>query len=58
MAYLVEDDLKSGRLIAPLGFVEGQRQLVLWSLPQTNTRTDVQVFIDWLREELKRTKFV
>ncbi len=58
LAYLVEDDLKSGRLIAPLGFVEGQRQLVLWSLPQTNTRTDVQVFIDWLREELKRTKFV
>lgn len=57
LGYLVEDDLQSGRLIAPLGFVEGQRQLVLWSLPQTVARPDVQVFIDWFRDELGKTNF-
>jgi len=50
--YLVEEDLKSGRLVAPLGFVQGHRQVVLWTLPQTNIRPEVQVFIDWFRGEM------
>lgn len=55
LRHLVEEDLRSGRLVAPLGFVEGQRQLVLWSLPQASARPDIQTFIDWFREEMVKT---
>jgi LysR family transcriptional regulator, glycine cleavage system transcriptional activator len=53
--YLVEEDLRSGRLVAPLGFVQGRHQVVLWTLPQTDARAGIQVFIDWFREEMLQT---
>lgn len=55
LRHLVDEDLRSGRLVAPLGFVEGQHRLVLWTLPQTNARADIRVFAEWFREEMAKT---
>lgn len=50
-AYLVEEDLRTGRLIAPWGFIETPARLGLW-LPPGAPGTAVGQLIDWLRAEL------
>ncbi|GAA0564366.1 LysR family transcriptional regulator [Halomonas salifodinae] len=50
-AYLVEEDLRTGRLIAPWGFIETPARLGLW-LPPGAPGTAVGQLIDWLRGEL------
>ncbi|KQW56420.1 LysR substrate-binding domain-containing protein [Variovorax sp. Root411] len=54
--FLVEDDLQSGRLIAPFGFVEGLRQVVLWLAPNVRTRADIRAFADWLEAEFRESR--
>ena len=50
-AYLVEEDLRTGRLIAPWGFIDTPARLGLW-LPPGTPRREVGQLIDWLRAEL------
>lgn len=49
--FLVADDLASGRLVAPFGFLEGRRTVVLWITPQLRTREDIRALSDWLQAE-------
>jgi DNA-binding transcriptional LysR family regulator len=50
-SYLVEEDLRTGRLIAPWGFIETPARLGLW-LPAGPPRRDIERLADWLRHEL------
>lgn len=47
---LVEDDLKAGRLIAPLGFIPSGQSYVALKRTQRSRKADL--FIAWLRAEL------
>ncbi|MGS2742485.1 LysR family transcriptional regulator [Halomonas sp. LS-001] len=49
---LVEDDLKSGRLVAPWGSIETPARLCLW-LPQKTSVRRSEALASWLRKELK-----
>jgi LysR family transcriptional regulator, glycine cleavage system transcriptional activator len=49
---LAINDLKSGRLIAPFGFVTGPRQLFLWIAPHLGSRMDVKALERWLMREM------
>jgi DNA-binding transcriptional LysR family regulator len=53
---LVRDDLTSGTLVAPLGFVRGPNRLVIWSAPLLSRRPDVVKLVDWLHDELRATE--
>jgi DNA-binding transcriptional LysR family regulator len=53
---LVRDDLTSGTLVAPLGFVRGPNRLVIWSAPHLSRRPDVTKLVDWLHDELRATE--
>ncbi|WP_249975826.1 LysR family transcriptional regulator [Vreelandella olivaria] len=48
---LVEDDLKSGRLIAPWGSIETPASLCLWLPKQANVRASSPL-MEWLKREL------
>lgn len=50
---LVHDDLNSGALVAPLGFLAGPNTLSLWVAPHLNRRPDTIKLVDWLAEELR-----
>lgn len=49
---LVEDDVRSGHLVAPFGFVAGPHKLQLWVAHHQRNRPDVQATVRWLRGEL------
>lgn len=49
--YLVADDLAAGRLVAPFGFLQGKRTVVLWISPQLRARDDIRAVTDWLQAE-------
>lgn len=51
--YLVEEDLRTGRLIAPWGFIETSARLSLW-LPGEHPSPRVVQLADWLRREFSR----
>jgi LysR family transcriptional regulator, glycine cleavage system transcriptional activator len=50
---LAINDLKSGRLIAPFGFVPGPRQLFLWIAPHLGSRKEVKALEGWLMREMQ-----
>ncbi|WP_432695504.1 LysR family transcriptional regulator [Marinobacterium sp. YM272] len=50
-AYLVEEDLRTGRLVAPWGFIETPARLGLW-LPPGELSAGVQQLLAWLEAEL------
>lgn len=50
-AYLVEEDLRTGRLIAPWGFIETAAQLSLW-LPGTGQDPRARRLAQWLQSQL------
>jgi DNA-binding transcriptional LysR family regulator len=52
---LVLDDLRSGKLVAPFGFVEGARKLLLWIAPHLDGRSDVEALAKWLAEQMQLT---
>jgi len=52
---LVLDDLQSGRLVAPFGFVPGPHKLTLWIAPHLRFRPETQALAQWLTEELRET---
>ncbi|WP_029511052.1 LysR family transcriptional regulator [Marinobacterium stanieri] len=51
--YLVEEDLRSGRLVAPWGFVETEARLGLW-LPGTEISPRARQLADWLKMALSQ----
>jgi len=51
---LVIDDLRSGKLVAPFGFVPGPYRLVLWIAPHLRARPDTKALVAWLTEELRK----
>lgn len=53
---LVEDDIRSGKLVAPFGFVPTRRKLVLWVAPNVDGRPDVEAMATWLAREMKATE--
>lgn len=53
---LVDDDLRSGKLVAPFGFVPSRRKLVLWVAPNVDGRPDVEAMAAWLAHEMKLTE--
>ncbi|MBD3897312.1 LysR family transcriptional regulator [Halomonas sp. ML-15] len=48
---LVEDDLRTGRLVAPWGCVETPARLCLWLSPSDNPRRSVRL-VEWLRRSI------
>jgi DNA-binding transcriptional LysR family regulator len=50
---LAINDLESGRLVAPFGFVPGPRQLFLWIAPHLGSRKDVKALEGWLTREMQ-----
>jgi DNA-binding transcriptional LysR family regulator len=55
---LVRDELDSGALVAPFGFVPGPRKLVLWVAPHLEARPQTAALVDWLGAELRETEGV
>lgn len=53
---LVLDDLHSGKLVAPLGFVPSRRKLVLWIAPHLDGRGDVEALARWLAAEMRASE--
>jgi DNA-binding transcriptional LysR family regulator len=51
---LVLDDLRSGKLVAPLGFVAGPFKIVLWIAPHLRARTETKALVDWLTKEFRQ----
>ena len=52
---LVEDDLTEGRLVAPFGFVAGNREVTLWTLPGERRRADVACVETWIESQFLRS---
>lgn len=52
-AYLVEEDLRAGRLLAPWGFIETEARLSLW-LPDTGEDPRALQLAHWLQRMLSR----
>ncbi|MBO0986011.1 MULTISPECIES: LysR substrate-binding domain-containing protein [Delftia] len=53
---LVRDDLMSGTLVAPMGFVCGPNRLAIWTAPHLSRRPDVVKLVDWLHDELRASE--
>ena len=53
---LVLDDLESGKLVAPFGFVASRRKLLLWIAPHLDGRSDVEALARWLTVQMKATE--
>ncbi|BAL27245.1 hypothetical protein [Azoarcus sp. KH32C] len=50
---LVGDDLRSGKLVAPFGFVPGPRQLQLWIAPHLGSRPEIRALEKWLISKVR-----
>lgn len=50
---LVQDDLNSGTLVAPFGFVAGPNRLTIWVASHLTERSETKRLIDWLSGELR-----
>lgn len=50
---LVLNDLDSGALVAPLGFVQGPNRLTIWTAQHLHRRPDVVKLVDWLHDEFR-----
>ncbi|MFM0326968.1 LysR substrate-binding domain-containing protein [Caballeronia glebae] len=53
---LVRDELDSGALVAPFGFVPGPRKLVLWIAPHLEARPQTVALSSWINDELQRAE--
>jgi DNA-binding transcriptional LysR family regulator len=52
---LVLDDLRSGRLVAPLDFVAGPFKIVLWIAPHLRARSETRALVDWLTKQFRKS---
>lgn len=51
---LVVDDLRTGKLVAPLGFVPGSFKIVLWIAPHLRARAETKILVEWLTKEFRK----
>ena len=51
--YVVEEELESGQLVAPFGFIDGPHSLNLWIAPHERKRDDVRRLAKWITERMK-----
>jgi DNA-binding transcriptional LysR family regulator len=51
---LVLDDLRSGKLVAPLGFIAGPFKIVLWIAPHLRARSETKALVAWLTQEFRK----
>jgi DNA-binding transcriptional LysR family regulator len=51
---LVQDDLNSGTLVAPFGFVPGPNRLTIWVASHLAERSETKRLVRWLSSELKK----
>jgi LysR family transcriptional regulator, glycine cleavage system transcriptional activator len=51
---LVLDDLRSGKLVAPLGFAAGPFKIVLWVAPHLRARPETKALVEWLTNEFRQ----
>jgi DNA-binding transcriptional LysR family regulator len=51
---LVLDDLRSGKLVAPLGFAAGPFKIVLWVAPHLRARPETKALVEWLTKEFRQ----
>ena len=51
---LVADQIAEGRLVAPLGFVAGPHNLVLWIAPHLRLRPDLRALVGRLKSSMQR----
>ena len=49
---LVESEIASGHLVAPLGFTQGPHHLKLWIADHLRARTDLRLLAAWLHQEM------
>jgi DNA-binding transcriptional LysR family regulator len=54
--YMVEDDLRDGRLLAPYGFAPDDSEYVLLSLTEFTKDPRRLLFLDWLRCEMQKSR--
>jgi len=53
---LVLDDLRSGKLVAPFGFVPGPHKLALWLAPHVISRPEIRALTGWITAEMRETE--
>lgn len=53
---LVQDDLNSGTLVAPFGFVAGPNRLMIWVASHLTGRSETRRLVDWLSSELNSVR--
>jgi DNA-binding transcriptional LysR family regulator len=51
---LVQDDLNSGTLVAPFGFVAGPNRLTIWVASHLTERSETRRLVSWLSDELRK----
>lgn len=51
--YLVEEEINSGQLIAPFGFIESPYTLSLWIAPHERRRDEVRRLAAWIKERME-----
>jgi len=49
---LVEDDIRSGALVAPFGFVPGNRNLEFWTKDDARRKSGVKALREWLKAQV------
>ncbi|RUV84696.1 hypothetical protein EOA51_20995 [Mesorhizobium sp. M1A.F.Ca.IN.020.32.1.1] len=49
---LVEDDIRRGVLVAPFGFVPGNRNLELWTKEDARRKSGVKALRNWLKSQV------
>jgi DNA-binding transcriptional LysR family regulator len=51
--YLVQEELASGMLVAPFGFVDSPHTLDLWIAPHERRRDDVRKLASWIKQRME-----
>jgi DNA-binding transcriptional LysR family regulator len=51
--YLVEEEISSGQLVAPFGFIESPYTLSLWIAPHERRRDEVRRLAAWIKERME-----
>lgn len=54
--YMVEDDVRDGRLVAPYGFIADDSEYVLLSPKEFAKDKRQHIFLEWVRDEMQRSR--
>src|SRR3546814_17648697 len=51
---IVENEIRSGRLVAPYGFIDGKFNIVMWIAPYLRSSKELQDLVSWIRSCVAR----